>query len=55
MVQAGLIFWLAGVKWSVWFPINKALWTSSYVLVTAGYALLLLSACSVPVTCTIVH
>lgn len=45
MIQAGLIFWLAGVKWAVWFPINKALWTSSYVLVTAGYALLLLSAC----------
>jgi predicted acyltransferase len=45
MLQAGLIFLLAGTKWSVWFPINKALWTSSFVLVTAGWALLLLSLC----------
>ena len=33
---------LAGVIWSVWFPINKNLWTSSYVLFTAGMALNLL-------------
>ncbi len=45
MLQAGLIFLLAGIKWGVFFPINKALWTSSYVLVTVGYALLLLTAC----------
>lgn len=30
---------LAGLFWSIWFPINKSLWTSSYVLFTAGAAL----------------
>lgn len=33
----GLI--LGGISWSIWFPINKNLWTSSYVLFTAGAAL----------------
>ena len=33
---------LAGVIWGVWFPINKNLWTSSYVLFTAGMGLNLL-------------
>lgn len=45
MLQAGFIFLLVGVKWSVWFPLNKALWSSPYALVTAGLALLLLSIC----------
>ncbi len=31
-----------GLFWGLGFPINKALWTSSYVLFTAGAALLLL-------------
>lgn len=26
----------AGMLWNAWFPINKALWTSSYVLFTSG-------------------
>ena len=30
-----------GYLWSVWFPINKKMWTSSYVLVSAGYSLAL--------------
>ncbi len=30
---------LAGLIVSIWFPINKALWTSSYVLFTAGAAM----------------
>ncbi|MFQ5568935.1 MAG: acyltransferase family protein [Rhodothermales bacterium] len=30
---------LGGVLWDVVFPINKPLWTSSYVLFTAGFAL----------------
>jgi predicted acyltransferase len=42
MGAAGLI---AGEVWSVWFPINKNLWTSSYVLFTAGCALLCLAIC----------
>jgi predicted acyltransferase len=31
-----------GYVWSVWFPLNKKLWTSSYVLVAAGWSLALL-------------
>jgi len=34
---------IAGLIWDLWFPINKNLWTSSYVLFTAGAALLLLA------------
>src|ERR1700678_1576948 len=34
-----------GEIWNVWFPINKKLWTSSYVLFAAGCTLLLLSIC----------
>lgn len=33
-----------GWTWSLWFPLNKPLWTSSYVLWTAGWALLALLA-----------
>lgn len=33
-----------GWTWSFWFPINKNLWTSSYVLFTGGLALLTLAA-----------
>ncbi|HVF48633.1 MAG TPA: heparan-alpha-glucosaminide N-acetyltransferase domain-containing protein [Pyrinomonadaceae bacterium] len=40
---AGLV--VAGWAWHFWFPINKALWTSSYVLFTAGLALQLLGVC----------
>lgn len=29
-----------GELWGVWFPINKNLWTSSYVLLAAGWSLL---------------
>lgn len=32
-----------GYLWSLWFPLNKNLWTSSYVLVAAGWALLVLT------------
>ena len=33
-----------GWLWSFWFPLNKALWTSSFVLFTAGIGALLLMA-----------
>lgn len=36
---------LAGLVWGFWFPINKGLWTSSYVLFTAGAALQFLGVC----------
>jgi predicted acyltransferase len=32
-----------GCVWSIWFPLNKKMWTSSYVLVAAGCSLLLLA------------
>jgi len=32
-----------GYGWSLWFPLNKNLWTSSYVLVAGGYSLALLT------------
>jgi predicted acyltransferase len=36
---------ISGEIWNVWFPINKRLWTSSYVLFAGGCTLLLLSLC----------
>lgn len=43
-LATGSIVCLAlGYLWSPWFPINKNLWTSSFVLVTAGYSLALLA------------
>ncbi|MGB6743076.1 MAG: heparan-alpha-glucosaminide N-acetyltransferase domain-containing protein [Terracidiphilus sp.] len=32
-----------GYLWSEWFPLNKKMWTSSYVLVAAGWSLALLT------------
>jgi predicted acyltransferase len=37
---AGIVFVVAGELWSRTFPINKNLWTSSYVLLAAGISLL---------------
>jgi len=33
----------AGLAWGTIFPINKALWTSSYVVLTAGFACVILA------------
>jgi predicted acyltransferase len=44
-VAVGLVCFVAGELWSRIFPINKKLWTSSYVLLTAGLAMLALAAC----------
>jgi predicted acyltransferase len=33
----------AGLLWNRWFPINKNLWTSSFVLLSGGFCLLFLS------------
>jgi predicted acyltransferase len=41
---AGVICILLGSVWDWQFPIIKKIWTSSYVLYTAGWALLLLAA-----------
>ena len=43
---AGILGVLAGELWSPWFPINKNLWTSSYVLLSAGWAALALALLS---------
>jgi predicted acyltransferase len=32
-----------GYLWAIWFPLNKKMWTSSYVLVAAGWSLLALA------------
>jgi predicted acyltransferase len=45
LLLAGVVSLAAGSLWNLWFPINKNLWTSSYVLFAAGLALLLLAAC----------
>lgn len=45
MLLVGVAGIIAGEAWGVWFPINKNLWTSSYVLFTAGCALLCLAIC----------
>ena len=45
MVVAGAVLMALGAAWNVWFPINKNLWTSSYVLYTGGMAMALLALC----------
>lgn len=45
MYVAGSLGLLAGVIINQWFPINKGLWTSSYVLLTGGFALHFLAFC----------
>jgi len=39
----GIVFLVVGHLWDLVFPINKALWTSSFVLVTAGWANIVLA------------
>jgi predicted acyltransferase len=41
----GSILLTVGFIWSLYFPMNKSLWTSSYVLVTGGLAFLIFAAC----------
>jgi len=45
MLLFGALGVAAGEALNPWFPINKKLWTSSYVLLTAGLALVCLAAC----------
>ncbi|MDT7807972.1 MAG: hypothetical protein QOJ70_1785 [Acidobacteriota bacterium] len=45
MFVAGVGCIMMGWIWNYWFPINKALWTSSYVLFAAGLALQMLALC----------
>lgn len=45
LAGAGIASAVTGLLWDVRFPINKNLWTSSYVLFTSGLASLALAAC----------
>lgn len=45
MLIGGALALVLGWCWSFYFPLNKALWTSSYTLWTGGLALLLLGVC----------
>ncbi|OHT45152.1 acyltransferase family protein [Flavobacterium tructae] len=38
MIAAGVALIIGGLIWNAFFPINKSLWTSSYVLYTTGLA-----------------
>jgi predicted acyltransferase len=41
----GLILGFVGLAWDLFLPINKKLWTSSYVLYAGGVSMLLLAGC----------
>jgi predicted acyltransferase len=43
MFATGLAFVISGLIWNEFFPFNKSLWTSSFVLYTAGFATLFLT------------
>jgi predicted acyltransferase len=45
MTSAGGVLVTVGYLWGLVFPINKYLWTSSYVLFTGGLAFLFLALC----------
>lgn len=45
LFAAGVVLIVLGWAWNPFFPINKSLWTSSYVLLTVGMALQLLAFC----------
>jgi predicted acyltransferase len=44
LIGAGIVLVAAGHLWALQFPIIKAIWTSSFVLVTAGWSAILLGA-----------
>jgi predicted acyltransferase len=45
MLAASIAGLALGSFWDIWFPINKRMWTSSYVLYAAGWTLLALAIC----------
>jgi predicted acyltransferase len=42
LIGGGIVMTAAGYLWGLQFPVIKALWTSSFVLVAGGYSLILL-------------
>jgi predicted acyltransferase len=45
LLTGAVVALASGWLWSFTFPINKKLWTSSYVLYAGGWSLLILAAC----------
>jgi len=45
MLACGAAGFLLAETWNIWFPINKKLWTSSFVLLTTGLALIVFGLC----------
>ena len=45
LASAGGVLFIAGELWHASLPINKNLWTSSYVVMTAGAAAIVLAVC----------
>lgn len=45
LMTAGTFTAAAGYFWGLAFPVNENLWTSSFVLVTSGFAALIFGAC----------
>ena len=41
---AGILLLVVGQFWDIFFPINKSIWTSSFVLYSTGWCLLVLSS-----------
>ncbi|MBA4168170.1 MAG: DUF1624 domain-containing protein, partial [Chitinophagaceae bacterium] len=44
LMTAGVFSAMAGFYWGIAFPVNENLWTSSFVLVTSGFAALMFGA-----------
>lgn len=45
IIMVGLLLVALGYFWSFFFPLNKSLWSSSYVLWSAGWAFLVFAFC----------
>jgi predicted acyltransferase len=45
LLMFGLAAVVIGLVWNGWFPINKKLWTSSFVMFTTGWGLISLAGC----------
>jgi predicted acyltransferase len=45
LMVGGFVSCVLGVLWHYYFPINKPIWSSSYVLVTSGLATMVLGIC----------
>ena len=59
LIAVGLVVLALGFVWSVWHPINKSLWTGSFVLVSSAFACFSLAAIillwRVPVIKSVLH